>query len=150
MGEPFRYLHRVSYAECTVGNHIYYSRYLDLFEAARGGFFRAIGHPISSLQLAGYIFPVMECDVRYRHAARYDDEVVVAVRLIELTKVRLVFQHSMSHSNHELLAEGRITHAVTGLNEKPKRLTQELFQAFRTRLEQASDRDNVSLGRSVE
>ena len=30
----FRYVHRVTYAECTVGNHIYHSRYLDLLEAA--------------------------------------------------------------------------------------------------------------------
>jgi acyl-CoA thioesterase FadM len=35
--------HRVSYAECTVGNHIYHSRYLDLLEAARGEFIRSLG-----------------------------------------------------------------------------------------------------------
>ncbi len=26
----FRWVYRVCYADCTVGNHIYYSRYLDL------------------------------------------------------------------------------------------------------------------------
>ena len=39
----FRYTHRVTYAECTVGDHIYHSRYLDLLEAARGEFMRASG-----------------------------------------------------------------------------------------------------------
>lgn len=41
--EPFRYRHRVTYADCTVGNHIYYGRYLDLLEAARGEWFRSMG-----------------------------------------------------------------------------------------------------------
>ena len=27
MAVPFRHPHRVSYAECTVGDHIYHSRY---------------------------------------------------------------------------------------------------------------------------
>ena len=43
MAEPFRYPHRVTYAECTVGDHIYHSRYLDLLEAARGEFMRSLG-----------------------------------------------------------------------------------------------------------
>jgi hypothetical protein len=33
--QTFRHTHRVTYAECTVGNHIYYARYLDLLEAAK-------------------------------------------------------------------------------------------------------------------
>ena len=48
----FRYTHRVTYAECTVGNHIYHSRYLDLLEAARGEFIRSLGRPVLELQEA--------------------------------------------------------------------------------------------------
>ncbi|EEF57182.1 hypothetical protein Cflav_PD0189, partial [Pedosphaera parvula Ellin514] len=39
-GQLYRHSYRVTYADCTVGNHIYYSRYLNLLEAARGEFFR--------------------------------------------------------------------------------------------------------------
>ena len=127
MSEPFQFRHRVSYAECTVGNHVYYSRYLDLFEAAHGGFFRSIGHPLSSLQSSDCIFPVLECNVRYHRPARYDDELTIKVQLVELTKVRLVFHHSIVNFSGELIAESRITHVVTDLNEKPKRLAQELL-----------------------
>ena len=42
MAVPFRHPHRVSYAECTVGNHVYHSRYLDWLEAARGEFIRSL------------------------------------------------------------------------------------------------------------
>jgi len=43
---PFRHIYRVVYADCTLGNHIYYSRYLDILEAARGEFFRHLGVPL--------------------------------------------------------------------------------------------------------
>jgi hypothetical protein len=39
----FRHTHRVVYSECTVGNHVYYARYLDMLEAARGEFMRQFG-----------------------------------------------------------------------------------------------------------
>lgn len=139
MSESFQFHHRVSYAECTVGNHIYYSRYLDLLEAARGEFFRSMGHPLSSLQSNGYIFPVWDCHVRYRQPARYDDELVIAVQLVELSKVRLIFHYSITRSSRELIAEGQITHIVTDLNEKPKRLSQELLTTLIRHLHPSSN-----------
>src|SRR5215469_5100900 len=53
----FSHMHRVLYAECTLGNHIYYSRYLDLLEAARGEFFRSLGVSFLKWQEQGTIFP---------------------------------------------------------------------------------------------
>lgn len=54
----FQYTHRVSYADCTVGNHIYYGRYLNLLEIARGEFFRHLGITLLQLQAQDTIFPV--------------------------------------------------------------------------------------------
>src|SRR5271163_4863489 len=65
MAEPFRYQHRVTYAECTVGDHIYHSRYLDLLEAARGEFMRSLGATVFELQEQDFIFPVIEAHLRY-------------------------------------------------------------------------------------
>ena len=57
MSSPFRHTHRVSYAECTVGNHVYHSRYLDLLEAARGEFLRTLGPTVLHWQEQDVIFP---------------------------------------------------------------------------------------------
>ena len=46
-GPTFVHRHRVTYSECTVGDHIYHSRYLDLLEAARGEFMRHAGQPVA-------------------------------------------------------------------------------------------------------
>ena len=57
MTVPFRHPHRVSYAECTVGNHVYYSRYLDWLEAARGEFIRSLGSTVLQWQECDVYFP---------------------------------------------------------------------------------------------
>jgi len=76
-GRVFRHIYRVVYADCTVGNHIYYSRYLDILEAARGEFFRELGVTLLELQGKDTIFPVVECHLRYKFPARYDEVLTV-------------------------------------------------------------------------
>ena len=126
----FRHLHRVSYAECTLGNHIYYARYLDLLEAARGEFFRQLGSTLLHWQERDVIFPVIECHLRYKSPARYDDILTIELQPIAVEKVRLNFSHRVLNQNHALILEAETFHVCTGLNEKPKRLPQELAAQF--------------------
>ena len=58
--EIFTHVHRVTYADCTVGNHVYYGRYLDLLETVRGEFFRHLGTSFLEYQEEGIFFPVSE------------------------------------------------------------------------------------------
>lgn len=122
MSEPFRHLHRVSYAECTVGDHIYHSRYLDLMEAARGEFLRSLGVTVRSLQDADFIFPVIEARLRYRFPARYDDLLTTEVRPILVERVRLNFGHRILNQDGKLILEAETFHACTSREEKPKRM----------------------------
>jgi len=122
MSEPFRHLHRVSYAECTVGDHIYHSRYLDLMEAARGEFLRSLGVTVLSLQDADFIFPVIEARLRYRFPARYDDLLTIEVRPILVERVRLNFGHRILNQTGKLILEAETFHACTSREEKPKRM----------------------------
>ena len=89
----FRHTHRVTYAECTVGNHVYHSRYLDLLEAARGEFLRSLGPTVLEWQEADVIFPVIEARLRYKSPARYDDLLAIEVWPTLVERVRLNFGH---------------------------------------------------------
>ena len=122
MSESFRHLHRVSYAECTVGDHIYHSRYLDLLEAARGEFLRSLGVTVLSLQDADFIFPVIEARLRYRFPARYDDLLTIEVRPTLVKRVRLNFGHRILNQAGKLILEAETFHACTSREEKPKRM----------------------------
>ena len=126
----FRWRHRVTYSECTVGNHVYYARYLDFLEEARGEFLRHAGWPLTRLQEADTLFPVIEARLRYRGAARYDDLLTIEVSVTELAKVRLAFNHRILTEAGRLLVEGSTVHACTSLDEKPKRIPVELVAAL--------------------
>jgi acyl-CoA thioester hydrolase len=121
----FQYSHRVSYSECTVGNHVYYSRYLDILETARGEFFRQLGTPFLKWQQQDLIFPVVECRLRYKAPARYDDLLTIETWLTSIERVRLNFAYRIL-KEHALILEGETFHVCTGLDEKPKRLPKEL------------------------
>ncbi len=126
MADPYRYTHRVSYAECTVGNHIYHSRYLDLLEAARGEFLRSLGVTVLALQDADFIFPVIEARLSYKYPARYDDLLMIEVRPTLVERIRLNFAHRVLNQHGKLLVEAETFHCCTSRDEKPKRLPVEL------------------------
>ena len=131
----FQQAHRVSYAECTLGNHVYYSRYLDLLEETRGEFFRKLGSPFLGWHEQGTIFPVVECRLRYKAPARYDDVLTVEVWMKSLETIRLNFAYRILNQDQTEILEASTFHVCTGLDEKPKRLPGELRTLLQPYLE---------------
>jgi len=140
----FRHQHRVTYAECTVGNHIYYARYLNLLEEARGEFSRHLGEPLLKWQEAGTIFPVIECRLRYKGAARYDDLLEIELWLTELARVRLEFQYRILTADGTEIVTGSTVHACTSTDDKLKRIPPELVEKLKPYVKLESDRQNPS------
>jgi acyl-CoA thioester hydrolase len=130
MTAPFRHQHRVTYADCTVGNHIYYGRYLDLLEAARGELLRHLGTTLLQWQEREVIFPVLECHLRYKAMARYDDVLAIEVWPTLVERIRLNFAHRITNQTGTLILEAESNHICAGLNEKPRRLPEELVTAL--------------------
>lgn len=126
MNQAHQFHHRVTYSECTVGNHIYYGRYLDLLEAARGEFMRSIGFPLLALQNADTAFPVVECHLKYAGPARYDDRLLIETWVTDLQRVRLGFAHRILGPDDRQVLEAMTLHACTTLREKPKRIPEDL------------------------
>jgi acyl-CoA thioester hydrolase len=129
-GQPFSHRHRVSYAECTAGNHVYHSRYLDLVEVARGEFMRARGQSFLTWQERGWMFPIIETRVRYLRMARYDDLLDIEVRLTGLKGVRMNFGYVIRNSAGQPVVEAESLHVCAGLDERPRRLPAELLAAL--------------------
>jgi acyl-CoA thioester hydrolase len=124
----FRYIYRVVYADCTLGNHIYYSRYLDILETARGEFFRHLDIPLLKLQAQDTLFPVVECHLRYKAPARYDDVLAIELWTTLVQGARLNFGFRILKDEKILILEGETFHVCAGLNEKPKRIPLELIE----------------------
>ncbi len=131
MAVPFRHPCRVSYADCTIGNHVYHSRYLDWLESARGEFIRSLGTTVLEWQARDVIFPVIEARLSYKSPARYDDLLTIEVWPTAIERVRLNFGHRIRNPDGKLVLEAETFHACTGLNEKPKRLPEELAERLK-------------------
>ena len=137
MPVPFRHPHRVSYADYTVGNHVYHSRYLDWLEAARGEFIRALGTTVLQWQERDVIFPVIEARLRYKSPVRYDDLLAIEVWPALIERVRLNFAHRIVNQDGKLILDAETFHVCAGVNEKPKRLPEELAAKLRPFLSEA-------------
>lgn len=131
MTAPFTHEHRVTYADCTLGNHIYHSRYLDLLEAARGELFRHLGHTFLHYQQQGLIFPVIEARLNFKAPARYDDTIAIETWPTLVEGLRLNFAYRIIRpADDKLILEAATLHVCTSLEEKPKRLPKELIDAL--------------------
>lgn len=122
----FRHTHRVTYADCTMGHHVYYARYLDVLEAARNEFFRSLGLPFLDLQYQDTLFPVIECHLRFKSPGRYDDLLAVDVWPTLAERVRLNLAYRILNPTGALVLEAETHHICTTIGEKPKRLPEVL------------------------
>ncbi|HTD85531.1 MAG TPA: thioesterase family protein [Candidatus Binatia bacterium] len=124
--------HRVTYGECTIGNHVYYARYLDILEAARGEFFRFLGQPLLVWQERDTIFPVIECNFRYRAPARYDDVLSTEMKVANIDRVRLSFSYLVrDRDSGRELVRATTCHVCTSTQEKPKRIPDDLAASLK-------------------
>lgn len=134
--QTFVHTHRVTYAECAMGNHIYYARYLDLLEAVRGEFFRCLGLPFKQLHEEDTLFPVVEARVRYKGAARYDDVLRIEIWLTQMERVRVEFAYRILNEEQKLLIEASTLHACTSVRDRMKRLPEKLVAGLQPYLAQ--------------
>lgn len=132
--QSFVHQHRVTYADCTVGNHVYYANYLQILEAARGEFFRNLGATLLKWQDHGFMFPVVEAHLRYKMLARYDDLLAIEVLVTSAERVRLNFAYRVTNQAGDLVLEGETLHVCMNLEEKMKRLPEEFVAAVKPHL----------------
>lgn len=97
---------RVRYGETDQMGHAYYANYLYWFEQARGAWCRSRGFNYRDLEEKGWFLPVVEAHVRYKGEIKYDDEVLVRVRLAEIKRAAIRFRYEIVDADRRLLTEG--------------------------------------------
>ncbi|MEK7413504.1 MAG: thioesterase family protein, partial [Planctomycetota bacterium] len=82
---------RVRYAETDQMAVAHHSAYVAWFEEARIAWLRNHGHSYKQLEESGTIMPVVELTIRYRKAARFDDELALTTTAVAAGPSRVVF-----------------------------------------------------------
>ncbi len=105
---------RVRYAETDQAGVVYHSNYLIWFEVGRVELCRDYGFNYRDMEKEADAFlPVTECRVKYRNPARYDDELLVRSRILELRSRAISFAYEVvRESDGLLLAVGETHHIV--------------------------------------
>ena len=99
---------RVPYRDVDRQNAVHHSQYAVYFEMGRTELLRINGHDYKTLEDNGLFLVVVRLQCRFRHPARYDDELLLTTSLAKADRVRLEHHYSLQRPvDNTLIAEGQ-------------------------------------------
>ncbi len=127
---------RVRYAETDKMGVVYHANHLVWFELGRVELLRQMGFSYRDMEeVDGRYIAVVEAKCRYRAPARYDDEILVRTKLLNVREAVIHFGYELTRvGDGTLIAEGETTHIVTDADMKIAVLPEKYLQAFRAAL----------------
>jgi len=103
---------RVRYRDVDFLGVVYYSRYLEYFEAARDEMMRDLGLPYGEFEEQGYAMPVVEAHCVYHQSAHFDELLTIFSRITEMPQARLKIEYEIFRPDEKTpLATGYTIHA---------------------------------------
>lgn len=106
---------------------VYYANYLRYFEAGRNELLRALGVRYRDLEASGYSLPVASVEASYKAPARYDDELVLETRVVEVGRGTVRIDYRLARVEDDtLIAVGETTHACIGPSGRVSRIPDEI------------------------
>jgi acyl-CoA thioester hydrolase len=109
---------RVRYAETDAQGVVYHSNHVIYFEVGRGAYLRDLGFDYNDMEAAGVMIVVVDLHVRYRAAARYDDELRVVTTLSELGSRSMRFSYELWKGD-TFVASGETAHVCLDRQGRP-------------------------------
>lgn len=110
---------RVRYGETDQMGHAYYGSYLLWFEQARGAWCRDRGFTYKGLEEMGFKLPVVEVHARFKGEVKYDDLIVVRIKLTEIKRSAMRFDYEIFNTDSQRIAtEGYTWHVLMGAEPK--------------------------------
>jgi acyl-CoA thioester hydrolase len=122
---------RVRFADTDAQGVAHNTAYLVWFEVARVEYLRAFTGGYQALRDRGIEAIVLESLCRYRVPARFDDELVVHARCVDLRGARFRYEYAIVRGD-EVVADGHTEHAcVDAETFRPTRIPDWLADAIR-------------------
>ena len=126
----YTYYTRVYYRDVDKMNIVYYSRYLEYFEAARTELMRSIELDVITIEKMGYFLPVISCHCEYQKSAKFDDELSIVTKINKSPRSSMKIEYEVYNSEKNLLVTGYTVHSFINSNGKavksPKLLIEKL------------------------
>ena len=128
----FRWPISVYYEDTDAGGVVYHSNYLKFFERARTEWLRAMGVKQTALLEDDIAFIVKSAALDFCKAARFEQNLIVETKVIQLKKVSMVFEQRLIDEQGEVYCEAEILVACIALSRmRPRAIPQNIAQEFK-------------------
>ncbi|MGS0676073.1 tol-pal system-associated acyl-CoA thioesterase [Shewanella sp. 0m-4] len=128
----FRWPISVYYEDTDAGGVVYHSNYLKFFERARTEWLRAMGVKQTALLEDDIAFIVKRAALDFCKAARFEQNLIVETKVIQLKKVSMVFEQRLIDEQGEVYCEAEILVACIALSRmRPRAIPQNIAQEFK-------------------
>lgn len=122
---------RVYWEDTDGGGIVYHSNYLAFMERARSEWLRALGVDQGRLRETERVqFAVVEMNVKWRRAARYDDLLVATAEVTGRGGATLEFAQSVRRGDEVLVEAAVRVAAVDAVTMRPRRMPGAIVQLF--------------------
>lgn len=126
----YAYRTRVYYRDVDQMGIVYYTRYLEYFEAARTELLRSIGLEVTKIEQMGYFLPVISSHCDYKKSAKFDDELSILTKINETPRSSMKIEYAIFNTEKKLLVTGYTVHSFINCDGKavkpPKILIEKL------------------------
>jgi acyl-CoA thioester hydrolase len=126
-----RYSLTVRFCETDLMGIVHHANYLTYMEAGRVDWLHRRGISYESWAKQGIHLPVVDAQLRYKKAARFDETLVIETTCHEVTRVTVRFGYRILHGA-ELLCFGETLLACVGHDLQLKRIPQDIATVFRS------------------
>jgi acyl-CoA thioester hydrolase len=119
----------VRFCETDLMGIVHHANYLAYCEAGRVDWLHRRGISYDLWAKQGIHLPVVEARLRYRKAARFDENLVVETTCSEVKRVTVLFTYRILR-DADLLCEGETLLACVGHELAPKRIPDHIAKVF--------------------
>lgn len=124
---------RVRYAETDAMGIVHHANYYLYFEVAREDLIKELGVSYREIEEMGIMMPLVETECKYIEAAKYDDELIIEAKIIELTAVKVRIAYNViKKENNKIIAKGSTLQTFVNRNDfkivNMKRFNNDLWQ----------------------
>ena len=118
---------RVQYADTDAGGVAHHASYLRWFEQARSDWLRRRGPTLAEWQRRGFVFAVVQAELRYRSFLHLDDEVAITASILRRGRSTVTFaQQALCNDQSVCQAQIRLA-CINPQSGRPTRIPAQLL-----------------------
>jgi acyl-CoA thioester hydrolase len=127
----FRWPISVYYEDTDAGGVVYHSNYLNFFERARTEWLKSLGVSQTGLMADDTAFVVRRAEVDFIQAAKFEQNLIVESRVIEMKKASMVFHQRLIDQQGGCYCEGKVLVACVTLSRmRPRAIPLNIVQSL--------------------